>query len=54
MRKIIQISTNVDNENIEYLYALCNDGTIWQQHEGEWYKIDTPFNKPDNNEGPFE
>lgn len=30
-RKVIQISAS------DYLYALCNDGTIWVRKCGEWY-----------------
>jgi hypothetical protein len=37
-RKVIQLMTD-DN----YLYALCNDGTIWRRHpSSEWKRLQGP------------
>lgn len=51
MRKVIQIMTGMfthideeqDYDEQKYtLFALCDDGTIWQYvNEGEWDEIDT-------------
>ncbi len=38
-RKIIQI-TAVERHGVEYLTALCNDGTVWEiwARDGGWTK----------------
>jgi hypothetical protein len=45
-RKIIQISSCFADSckygPVAFLYALCNDGTLWVQHDNnEWKQIDS-------------
>ena len=34
-RKFIQVA--VGGYNHTRLYALCDDGTLWQRHKDKWY-----------------
>lgn len=41
-RKIIQICSNFVGESYVYpdsIYALCNDGTVWELVNGEKWKL---------------
>jgi hypothetical protein len=50
MRKIIQLSTfirpdeNLDGNDRDALYALCDDGTVWWYHWRDEVWIDLPRN----------
>lgn len=34
--KIIQISTTRCPDGVPVLYALCEDGNIWENYKGQW------------------
>lgn len=42
MRKIIQITTSISNDNYSNVTALCDDGTVWKHivHvDQSWFKL---------------
>lgn len=48
-RQVIQIATgvgiNIEGHASHWLYALCNDGTIWRRsvtEKDDWTKVETP------------
>lgn len=34
--KVIQISATQCPESVPVIYHLCEDGSVWQYHKGEW------------------